>query len=140
MESLPASDAKRKLVQTKVGDQRQQDTHEFLNQLLDQLGSNHATGPSREQPVDHKTLERLESEFSDAMATSRRPSQNGAAISRAYREHVWNLAFEYITLHWHSSFTRMTEVLGSIFEGQRLATMQCSSCNRTGFSGAEPFS
>merc|ERR1712118_590953 len=44
------------------------------------------------------------------------------------------------TLQWAGSFTRMTESLGSIFEGQRLATMRCSNCDRTGLSGAEPFS
>merc|ERR1719401_1831459 len=43
-------------------------------------------------------------------------------------------------VQWSASATRMrSRALSSIFEGQRLASLRCSACNRCCASGAEPF-
>merc|ERR1712151_6707 len=68
-EVLPASDSDKKLVQQDLGEQRQQDTHEFLSQLLDCLGSIPQAGdgpPSPRSPVQPVRLEALEKELTAA--------------------------------------------------------------------------
>mmetsp|Transcript_89560 Transcript_89560/g.253846 ORF Transcript_89560/g.253846 Transcript_89560/m.253846 type:complete len:551 (-) Transcript_89560:77-1729(-) len=68
-EVLPASDSDRTLVQQDLAEQRQQDTHEFLSQLLDCLGGIPPGGDeplSPRMPVQPSRLEVLEKELTAA--------------------------------------------------------------------------
>jgi ubiquitin C-terminal hydrolase len=137
-------------VQTSKDQQRQQDTHEFLSQLLHHFGSMRSGEGDSASQGDHagpptaagiEDLEKLESEFSQACAKFRRCKSAADPRDTDTAKHfIWNVAYEYVQQQWESSLTRMNAEFGLLFEGQRLATVHCTHCERTGLSGAEPFS
>jgi len=143
---LPASDRGKKLIQADSANQRQQDSHEFLSQLLDCLGSKPLAGepppsPRSSGPPDEETLKRLETvERELTQVMRRRDSSADPTMSVRVKQEVGNLLYEYSMIQWSLSATRMhSHHLSDIFEGQRLASTKCQRCGRFCASGAEPF-
>jgi len=137
--TAPAAGGK-KLLQWDAKEQRQQDAHEFLSQLLSHLGAQ--LGDCEQQslfvPGDTTRLAALQQELAEAARTvtmSRSKEAQAAARSNGF-----NLLFEYSVLQWSASATRMkSRALSAIFEGQRLTSITCKECGRYGASEAEPF-
>lgn len=142
MSELPASVAGEKLVQYDAFMQRQQDTHEFLSQLLDSLGNIDTSNDPKVDGADRRQIsadsEVLERELTEAVHA--KDVARGRALQEQARQSAENLMYEYSMLQWAGSATRMKcQSLGAIFEGQHLTNMRCSACRRFGVSGAEPF-
>eukprot|EP00927_Polykrikos_kofoidii_P028229 TRINITY_DN24688_c0_g1_i1.p1 TRINITY_DN24688_c0_g1~~TRINITY_DN24688_c0_g1_i1.p1 ORF type:complete len:674 (+),score=85.72 TRINITY_DN24688_c0_g1_i1:114-2135(+) len=141
MQTLPASDGTRKLVQKEQWAQRQQDTHEFLNQLLDYLGGAHDDSEvlSPRCDPDKVRLEAVEKELTGAAKINASNHDNPEAREWA-KKTAYNLLYEYCMIQWSASSTRMrSRAMGSLFEGQRLASISCNYCGRFAPSCAEPF-
>eukprot|EP00928_Gymnodinium_smaydae_P100376 TRINITY_DN9830_c0_g1_i1.p1 TRINITY_DN9830_c0_g1~~TRINITY_DN9830_c0_g1_i1.p1 ORF type:complete len:567 (+),score=106.44 TRINITY_DN9830_c0_g1_i1:111-1811(+) len=141
MRGLPASDGKQPLVQAERYHQRQQDTHEFLHQLLDYLGGalrDAAACSPRGCSANRTRLDSVEKELTRAAKVNAEHVHE--ETKRMAQETAYNLLYEYSMIQWAASSTRMkSRMLGSIFEGQRLASISCLHCGRFGASGAEPF-
>lgn len=139
-EALPASDGNRKLVQWESSAQRQQDTHEFLSQILDYLGNHHeAQVQSPREALDRARLDSVEKELTKYARIS--TQDDASQESRAWAKNcAYNLLYEYSMIQWAASTCRMqSRSLGNLFEGQRLSSVHCKRCGRYGASGAEPF-
>eukprot|EP00929_Paragymnodinium_shiwhaense_P079118 TRINITY_DN41133_c0_g1_i1.p1 TRINITY_DN41133_c0_g1~~TRINITY_DN41133_c0_g1_i1.p1 ORF type:complete len:574 (+),score=146.09 TRINITY_DN41133_c0_g1_i1:126-1847(+) len=142
MKALPASDSGKTLIQTSSGSQRQQDTHEFLQQLLDHLGC--AFPDSKEASPrgapDAERLEQVEKELMEAARTSFSQNHLPNAYKARAQENAQNLSYEYCMIQWSASTTRMrSRIIGNLFEGQHLAYISCKHCGRFCPSSAEPF-
>jgi len=118
-EALPASDGGRRLVQRDLAEQRQQDTHEFLSQLLDALGSIPEAG---ERPPSPRTtgecgcsrLEALEKEL-----TSMAELRTADRLSRCLEGHM---------LHPWAARAGLCDGCGRrVLDGERV--MDCRKCN-----------
>lgn len=129
------------LVQRDSRDQLQEDTHEFLSQLLDHLASRPQANerpPSPRSPGGQTRVEALEKELTQA-AKDIRSARHGTQSKTIKTNHA-NLLYEYSMVQWGQSTTRMrSRAFGKVFEGQLLASVRCQSCQRYGPSGAEPF-
>jgi len=140
MSELPALAAGDKLVQWECSAQRQQDAHEFLNQLLDCLGSRPANGchtPASPTKADSERLVALERELTEAAKTIRRSTNSG--YKAMARQNAHNCLYEYSVIQWQASLTRMrSKAMGAIFEGQHLTSIDCTRCGRYAASEAEP--
>jgi len=140
MSELPALAAGDKLVQWESSAQRQQDAHEFLNQLLDCLGSRPANGshtPVSPTKADSERLVALERELTDAAKIIRRSTNSG--YKAMARQNAHNCLYEYSVIQWQASLTRMrSKAMGTIFEGQHLTSIDCTRCGRYAASEAEP--
>lgn len=144
MKDMPASDNGRSLVQEMGRYQKQQDTHEFLNQLLDCLAKKPLPGeqvvsPRSTGPSDEETLKRLET-LEWELTLERDLTEMGRYWEKLDVQNLYNVLYEYSMIHWALSGTRMhSHTLSTLFEGQRIASTKCSQCNRFCASAAEPF-
>jgi len=153
MTELSGGNGAQGLVQYEKASQKQQDTHEFLCQLLDCLG--HSLQPHEdwqpssprgfEQQPGH--LEALEKELLAARnkqvtaCLGRNPQARRESMTTLEADQaVNNILYEYSMVQWAGSTTRMaSRPLSTLLEGQRLAQVHCEACGRYAVSGAEPF-
>lgn len=139
--NLPKDDG-HALIQSNFRFQDQEDSNEFLNQLLNAL-----TDLSFQGCEDTGDLGPPPSRSASSMAEYERKRVRLSGIEEELTEHskaedwtkVFELVSEFADIQWDTSRLRLRSGVGELMEGQRMVVMQCSACNRWSAGSADSF-
>lgn len=130
------------LVHSNYRRQAQEDSNEFLNQLLNAL-----TGLAFQGGEDTGELGCQLARSASSSAEDDRKRLRLCAIEKELTEHskdenwaeVYQLVTEFADIQWDISRQRLRSGVGELLEGQRLVVMECSACKRWSAGSADPF-
>lgn len=139
--NLPKDDG-HALVQSNFRLQDQEDSNEFLNQLLNAL-----TDFSFQGGDDTGHLGPPPTRSTSWVAEDESKRLRLSAIEEELTEHskaedwgkVYELVSEFADIQWDTSRLRLRSGVGELLEGQRLVVMQCSACGRWSAGSADSF-
>lgn len=139
--NLPKDDG-HALVQRNFRYQEQEDSNEFLNQLLNTL-----TDVSFQGGEDTGDLSPTPSGSASSLAQEEEKRLRLSAIENELTEsskagdwgRVYDLVSEFADIQWDISRLRLRSGVGELIEGQRLVVMECSACGRWSAGSADSF-
>eukprot|EP01043_Picozoa_sp_COSAG02_P050030 COSAG02_NODE_5092_length_4640_cov_3.630478_2_plen_558_part_00 len=140
-QNLPKDDG-HALIQRNFRFQDQEDSNEFLNQLLNALTDHYFQGGE-----DTGDLGPPPSRTASSLAEYERKRLRLSGIEEELTEHskaedwakVFELVSEFADIQWDTSRLRLRSGVGELMEGQRVVVMQCSACNRWSAGSADSF-
>jgi ubiquitin C-terminal hydrolase len=139
--NLPKDDG-HALVQSNFQRQEQEDSNEFLNQLLNVLGE-YAFQGGQDTGDPGPPPSRSASSLAVQEHARLRLLAIAEELTEASKEEDWGevykLVSEFADIQWDGSRLRLRSGIGELLEGQRLVVMECSACRRWSAGSADSF-
>ena len=139
--NLPKDDG-HSLVQSNFRRQEQEDSNEYLNQLLNVLGA-YAFEGGEDTGNAGPPLSRKASTLEEIHRMRQRLLAIEQELTEASKSEDWGRVYELVSefaeIQWDSSQLRLRSGVGELFEGQRLVVMECSACHRWSAGSADSF-